>query len=368
MKKELNKYISKNKNKLIKIAEKICKIPSPTGQEGKKAVFIKKMLDTINPGIARIDEAGNVLYRYTVSPEKKYSVYAAHIDTVFKDIKVIEPKIIADKMYAPSIGDNTINVAALIFIIKMIKKGIFFPDKNIIFVFNVGEEGLGNLKGIKLIIENFQQQIEEVIAVDGEYSFVYNAGVGSKRYLVKIKTPGGHSYSDFGNESAIRVAAKIIAGIYNIIVPEKVKTTYNVGIINGGTSINTIAQECEFNVDLRSEESDSLLEIENNFLNILNNYQNDNTVINFELIGERPCGFISIKDDLVQRIIETRKELGLEIKFESGSTDANLPLSKSIPAISFGVYLGKGAHTTKEYIDINSLEVGIKHLLYFMLK
>ena len=160
----------------------------------------------------------------------------------------------------------------------------------------------------------------------------------------------------------------MIKEIYNITIPGKAKTTYNVGVIRGGTSVNTIAQSCEFNVDLRSEDNTYLEKIEGDFLDILKMHNKEDTIINHNMIGQRPCGKISTASNIMKRIIETRQELGLEMRFHSGSTDANIPLSMGIPAISFGVYTGGDAHKTNEYIDIESLELGLKHLIYFMLK
>lgn len=396
-KKRITTYIKENISSLINLTEEICRISSPTGYEGKKAHFI---YDRFTEEQVSIDDAGNVLYlynnigfgdsnnhsnsksnkhnngdskkhgnnEYSIGESSRIIVFAAHIDTVFPASMEIKPEIRDNKLYAPSVLDNSVNVAALLFIIDMFKKLNIKLKKSILFAFNVGEEGLGNLKGIRHIMEKWKGNIDGVIAVDGGYEKIVNKAVGSMRYKVETNTEGGHSWDNFGNENAILHAARLTERVYEINVPKEPKTTYNVGFINGGISVNTIAQNAEMLLDFRSEEGSYLelltKEYEKILLDVCDKY-NGEVRMKSEQIGERPCG-INFYNPYSEIIKAIRKEMSMTTDFTSGSTDANIPLSMGIPAISFGIGKGFGSHTTEEYLEIDSLETGLEHLLRFI--
>jgi tripeptide aminopeptidase len=190
------------------------------------------------------------------------------------------------------------------------------------------------------------------------------------RYRLEINTEGGHSWSNFGNENAILHAARLIDRLYKINVPKEPKTTYNVGLINGGISVNTIAQNAEMMLDFRSEEGSCLEQLIKEYERILlavhdNSY--DKVSRESKLIGERPCG-INYHNPYPEIIEAVREDMGMVTEFASGSTDANIPMSMGIPAISFGVGKGFGSHTTEEYLEIDSLETGLEHLIRFILE
>ncbi|NMB97526.1 MAG: M20/M25/M40 family metallo-hydrolase, partial [Clostridiaceae bacterium] len=176
------------------------------------------------------------------------------------------------------------------------------------------------------------------------------------------------SWKDFGKNSAIFHAAEVIKDIYNIKVPDNPKTTYNVGIIKGGTSINTIAGKAEIEVDLRSTDKTCLERLYHDFINIIDSHRTEKVKISIKVLGERPCGKTSHDSKLTSRIKETRYELGMETSFRASSTDANYPMSLGIPSISFGIGEGDGVHTQDEYLVIDSIKTGMKHLMCFMLK
>jgi tripeptide aminopeptidase len=367
-KERIKDYIKKNIPSLINLTEEICRIPSPTGQEEKKAHSI---FDRLSEDQVSIDEVENVLYLHNnIDESNRIIVVAAHIDTVFPDNIEIKPEIRDNKLYAPSVLDNSVNVAALLFIIEMFNKLNINFKKGILFAFNVGEEGLGNLKGIRHIVDKWKSNIDGVIAVDGGYEKIVNKAVGSMRYRLEINTEGGHSWSNFGNENAILHAARLIDRLYKINVPKEPKTTYNVGLINGGISVNTIAQNAEMMLDFRSEEGSCLEQLIKEYERILlavhdNSY--DKVSRESKLIGERPCG-INYHNPYPEIIEAVREDMGMVTEFASGSTDANIPMSMGIPAISFGVGKGFGSHTTEEYLEIDSLETGLEHLIRFILE
>jgi tripeptide aminopeptidase len=244
---------------------------------------------------------------------------------------------------------------------SFVESGRTHKDNRII-AFDTGEEGLGNLSGIRALMAAFAGQISEVIAVDADSSAAIDRGVGSIRYRMEVKTRGGHSFSAFGNPSAIAHAAHIIDHFYGIAVPEHPKTTYNAGMIEGGTSVNTIAQRCTVLLDLRSEDAACLAELNRNVLGIVEQEKSDDVAVGLELLGERPCGNIT-GSRLVGRVNAIRKSVGLPVKWMSGSTDCNLPLSMGIPSVCLGVYRGQGAHTMEECIDATSIPQGLQQLL-----
>ena len=368
--KKIYDYIDNEYESICNLAMDISKIPSMTGNEARKADFILNKLRELDCEGSYIDEAGNVIYIYNPNERNLNSVtvFAAHIDTVFKDLWDINTVIRDGRIYAPSILDNSINIAGQIYCIKILKAINIDINKPILFAFNVGEEGLGNLKGIRHIVDKYKDSIKEVIALDLGYQSIVDTAVGSRRYAVKIKTEGGHSWGDFGNKSAVFYASRIINDIYSIKVPDEPKTTYNVGIIKGGTSVNTIPEDAEIAVDLRSVDQACLDRLNKEFLRIIDDYDSQNVKISIQNIGERPCGSTSHDSPLIKRIIQTRRDFGMEANFRASSTDANYPIGLGIPSISFGVGEGRGVHTQDEYLIIDSAKTGMKHLMNFILR
>lgn len=363
----INKYLINNIQYLQDLAIEICRIPSMTGKEERKAFFIRDKLYEITSKEAAVDEAGNIKYLIKGNSNEML-IIAAHMDTVFMDLQDIMVVRKDNYIYGPSIGDNSINVAALILIIRMFNDLNIKLERDMLFVFDVGEEGLGNLKGIRRIMQDYGDKAAEFIAVDCGYGSIVNTGVGSKRYSISIKTEGGHSWSAFGNDNAILYASKLIQGLYNFKVPKEPKTTYNIGIIKGGTSVNTIAQDVEMTFDLRSIDKDSLEKLDSEFIELIEEIKNEKIRIDIKVLGERPPGKCNEDTRLIKIINEVRQELGLKSDFTSSSTDANIAMSMGIPSVSFGISEGKGAHTMEEYIDVNSLELGIRHLVEIVLR
>jgi tripeptide aminopeptidase len=365
----MNDYINKHLASTKLLIAELCKIPSPTGNEQKKALFIWNKLKGYGADSAYIDDCGNVLYYHGLDNQEPVTLFTAHIDTVFEQISVINPVYENGKMIAPSVGDNCANVAGLMKVIEILFT--ISPklqwQKNILFAFNVGEEGLGNLKGIKHIMKEWNGKIDEVIAVDGQYKRVVNKAVGSKRIEVELLTQGGHSWGKFGLTNAIAIAANIIQQIYTIKVPMEPKTTYNVGLITGGTSVNTIAGMVRFSIDMRSLDERSLGLLEEQISDIIKKNTPKDTRLKVTVLGDRPCSQIQDLSSLEAKISSIRRKYGLETPFMALSTDANIPFSQRIPALAFGVYLGDGAHTADEYIELDSLHIGLSILLSFVL-
>lgn len=364
---QLNTYIRSRQSQFTELLRQIITIPSPTGQEGKKAAWVLKYLHDLGQGRACIDEEGNVLCPCQIEGRTAFPLYSAHMDTVFKGPVDLTPRIDGHILAAPSCGDNSVGVAGLLFLLTMLRDLNLTLPQGALFAFNVGEEGMGNLKGMRRIMEDWKGRITEALAVDCTFDDVVAIPVGSRRYRVSIEAQGGHSWMHFGHTSAIAAAASIISKLYSLPVPAAPKTTYNVGTICGGTTINSIAASAEFTVDLRSESHDELERLDNAFLHLLADAEQDGLTLTTTLLGERPCSSGADISAQCRRIAAIRSKYGLGTPFISGSTDANIPLSLGIPALSFGVCRSHDEHTTHEWLELDTIETGLQILAEYML-
>ena len=364
LRKMVEDYIHNRMPEYIQTLYDVITIPSPTGEEGKKAQWILEQLEAMGAKGAYRDAAGNVIYPHCLEGAERFPLYTAHMDTVFAGVEKIMPEIDGHTLKAPSCGDNSSDVAALLFLIRMmLTLKLRTPA---VFAFNVGEEGLGNLKGSRALTDAFGERLSYFMAVDGNNDRFVDLAVGSRRYAVHVVTAGGHSYAAFGAANAINEAAGIIRDFYSLQVPQDPRTTYNVGTIQGGTTINSIAADVEFTVDMRSVSHSELEKLDQAFQTILKAHTTDKVQVETLLLGERPCSEGVQHHEIYDRITRIRKREGLKTEFSASSTDANIPLGRDIPAIAFGVCKGKGAHTLQEELDMTSLEPGLKQLAAFI--
>ena len=386
LKNKIDAYIDAHQADYVSLLFAIASLPSPTGNEAKKAAFILKTLKDMGAETAHLDAVGNVVYPYQLEKAKeKPLLYTAHMDTVFEGVDEIVPEIDGHIMKAPSIGDNSSNVAALLFLIRMFHElKLQVPA---IFCFNVGEEGLGNLRGAHHLMETWQEKIRAFIAVDGDSERFVNEAVGSHRYAVHVVTPGGHSFANFGEKNAIAAASAIIEEFYgpvsytHLTLPttsrrqrqmcirdsHTPKTTYNVGTIQGGRTVNAIAADVEFTVDMRSVSMTELQKLDAAFMDILKRHEATDVTLETLLLGKRPCGDGPLRDEIYERIMRIRRREGKMTKWAASSTDANIALSRGLPAMAFGVGHEKGVHTLDEELDLSSLAPGLKQLASFIL-
>lgn len=341
------------------------RIPAPSGHEEKRAQFCKAWLEKQGAEGVYIDEALNVIYPVGVTRDNDLAVYMAHSDVVFPDTQELPLEIREGKIFCPGIGDDSANVAALLLVAKYLAEKKLLPrDKGLLIVVNSCEEGLGNLKGSKKIMEDFGSRVREFVSLDGQQGACVNRAVGSKRYRIGIETEGGHSYGAFGNRNAIAYLASLIETLYTVKVPPIGKTTYNVGTISGGTSVNTIAQHAEMLYEFRSDERDALAVMERHLDAAIAFYRAKDIGVNVTLVGDRPCG-APIDPKRMQAMMDRAEAAALRhyghgLSYGPGSTDCNVPLSLGVPAICVGCYTGAGAHTREEYVNIDSLLPGMK--------
>lgn len=313
----------------------------------------------------------NVICEIKKNHQKDGIVFCAHIDTVFPDTEGFHCKELNGRLYAPSVGDDTANVAQLMLITRYIYTQHLKEMKDCFIVFNSCEEGLGNLEGTRYFMETYKDQIREFYSFDLTYKEIIAKAVGSLRYKVIIHTEGGHSYSAFGNPNAIAIASDLIHQLYKYKVPNHGRSTYNVGKIEGGTSVNTIAQNASFLFEYRSDSRDDLYEMKSYFDSLIQSFRNLGYSIEVKTIGERPCmGDVDTKkmEQIVQRAVSTIQYFyGHAPQITSGSTDCNIPYSLGLCGCCLGGYIGEGEHTYEEWIDLSSLEVGMNILIHFVL-
>lgn len=342
----------------------LIRIPAPSHHEEKRAEYILDTLHAWGAEAAYIDEAKNVILPMD-GERNEAVVFAAHTDTVFPDTEPIRFTEDEDNIYGPGCGDDAASVAMLLAVVKYLLDRNEKPKRTLIFAFDSCEEGLGNLKGIKAVMEKYGKNVSRFYTFDGKYHRVANLSVGSHRYRVTVKTEGGHSYSAFGNKNAVHILAKGIAAIYDISVPQDGgKTTYNVGLISGGTSVNTIAQQAEMVCEYRSVSHENLEYMKKRFEEVFDFMRSLGAEVDVRLVGERPC-MKNVDEESMRQMARLcarvqKKHSGCEIEFTSSSTDCNIPHSMGIPAICVGTYKGEGTHTREEWVEKASMPKGFE--------
>lgn len=358
-------YIDEHKQEAYDLLLTLAQIPAPSHHEEKRAEFCKKWLENQGAEGVYIDEALNVVYPIGCNETNPVVVFMAHTDVVFPDTTPLPLRVEDGNIFCPGIGDDSANVAALMAAAKYIAQNKLTPKKlGVVIVLNSCEEGLGNLKGSKHIMAIYGSRVQEFVSFDGTARSMCTGAVGSKRYEVEILTEGGHSYGAFGNRNAIAYMASLISSLYDIKVPNRGKTTYNVGTISGGTSVNTIAQQATMLYEFRSNDKQDLAEMEAHFNAAIEYYRAKGITINVSLVGDRPCASPIDPDKhqiLINRAMAAVKaHYGFDTRAGFGSTDCNTPLSMGIPSLSVGGYIGAKAHTREEYLEIDSLHPGLK--------
>lgn len=370
MKNLIQNYADQTQQELVDLISKLCSIAAFSHEEYNRAQYIKEWFAKYQIE-ATIDEKYNVSVWLNKSDDKDMVVFSAHIDTVFPDKVGFTTKIEGNHLCAPGVGDDTTNVAEMMLIVRYLHQNHYTSDYSLLFVFNSCEEGLGNLEGSRFIVEQYANRIKEYYSLDLCYTSIINRAVGSTRYRITIKTEGGHSYSAFGNTNAIAVASKLISELYEYQVPTTSNSTYNVGVIEGGTSVNTIAQDVSFLFEYRSDLQKDLTKMMNDFDKTIKRYQ-EKYDIKVEVIGVRPSmGDVdqSRLDKITKDVIDNIEAYtGKVVPIHSGSTDCNIALSMGIPAVCFGGYIGYGEHTRQEYIELDSLPTGFKIAMNYIMK
>ena len=349
------------------IIRDLCKLPAPSHHEELRAEYCRKWFVENGFKNVEVDEALNVIAPINDNGSNDITIVMAHTDTVFPDT---EPMPFVEKdgfMHSPGVVDDTANLSVLMACSRYYLNNCDPGDKCVLFIANSCEEGLGNLKGTRQIMKDYGKRVKEFISFDSSCMNRYVVqAVGSHRYKVTVRTEGGHSFGAFGNRNAIHVLSSMICSLYTVKVPQvgNSRTTYNVGGISGGTSVNTIAQNAEMLYEYRSDNCECLEKMRVMFNNTIEMYRSMGVTVEVELLGERPCG-VDIDEarlkTLQNRYLNALKDaLDMEGVPGSSSTDCNIPLSMGIPAICFGVCRGSGCHTREEKLEVASLYDGCK--------
>ena len=354
-------------NRLLELAIQIQQIAAPTFEEKQRAEFVRERFVQEGLKDVSMDSVNNVYARLAGKRNSKPLIVSAHMDTVFPSDTSLHMTRQEDRIYGPGIGDNSLGVAALFGLSWMIRERKIQLQNDVWFVANVCEEGLGDLRGIKAVVDRFGKSIQAYLVIEGlSFGHIYHRAIGVRRYRVTAKTAGGHSWSDYGQPSAVHEAAKLVTQIASLSVPAMPRTTLNVGKISGGTGINVLASEATFELDLRSESMDTLSALVRQVEGIIRFANREGVKIEYELIGQRPAGEIAPTHPLIQLAEECLREQGIKAELTSGSTDANIPLSRGLPSTVLGVTTGGGAHTVHEYIEVGPVEKGMEQLVRFV--
>ncbi|MCS6993293.1 MAG: M20/M25/M40 family metallo-hydrolase [Anaerolineales bacterium] len=352
--------------RLLDLAVAIQQIPAPTFQESARAQFLLEQFRAEGLRDTAIDSTGNV-YARLQGGRLPALVVSAHLDTVFPAETPLTVRREAGRLYGPGIGDNALGVAALFGLVWLLREREIALPGDLWLAANVCEEGLGDLKGMKAICDRFGDAPLGYLVLEGmALGHVYHRGTGVRRYRISVHTTGGHSWTDFGRPSAIHELVQLAAQLTILKVPATPRTTFNIGRIGGGTSINTIAPHAWLELDLRSDDAAVLQNLARRVEALLDTAQRPGIRIEAQVIGQRPAGEMPASHPFIQRAIAILRELGIEPALTAGSTDANIPLSRGYPALVLGITRGEGAHTTGEYIETGPVEDGLEQLVRFV--
>jgi acetylornithine deacetylase/succinyl-diaminopimelate desuccinylase-like protein len=351
-------------------AIEIQQVPAPTFAERPRSVLVSQRMQALGLHDVEIDELGNVYGRRPGIAERPALLISAHLDTVFPADTDLSIRYEGERVYGPGIGDNSVGVAGLLRLAEIYQRCDLPTQGDIWFVANVGEEGLGDLRGMRAVVERLRTRIGGVIVIEGcDFGSLHHQAIGVRRFRIEANGPGGHSWGNFGTPSAIHILVRLAARLTELQVPVSPRTTFNIGMISGGTSVNTIAHHASMLLDLRSVSSAVLSDLVSEVYRLVEEATLDQPEVHVQIskVGDRPSGAIPREHPLVQAAVAAYQMVGAQISFQQSSTDANIPLSLGIPAICVGLTDGGNAHRTDEYILPMNLGRGMQALLLLSL-
>ena len=361
---EALQFLHEDDERTLREHLEMCQIPAPSYEEGEKAEYVKQKMVDAGLSDVHIDEVGNVLGTWKGTGNGPRIMIAGHTDTVFPRETDLTLKKEGERYSCPGIGDDTRAVAELLSLARALNATGAHGEGDIVFCANVCEEGLGDLRGIKHAFKNSTNHYDGFISIDDKNTsgIIYQA-VGSERYLVTFHGTGGHSFTGFGIPNPIHAMGRAIAKISDFQTPKNPKTTFSIGVVNGGTSVNVIAAECSMLIDMRSVDAGELAKLSSKFHQAVEEAvqeenarweDKDNRItVAFEQKGKRPAGTQEKSCQIVQAANAANQALGMETLYiGAASTDANIPISLGIPAITVG-WGGKGGgeHTIHEWYE-----------------
>jgi acetylornithine deacetylase/succinyl-diaminopimelate desuccinylase-like protein len=361
------------------IADQIrfCEVPAPPFNEGARGKLLREAFTRLGLDNVRTDAVGNIAGERRGGAQRPHLLIAAHLDTVFPADTNVKVSRNGPVLHGPGIGDNCRGLAVLVAIARSLGAGDVRTPGSITFVANVGEEGLGDLRGVKALFARPPVAIDRFVSIDGAGVNLSHIAVGSHRYRVTFKGPGGHSYGAFGLANPVGALGRAVARLSDVQVPYGPKTTFTIGRIGGGTSVNSIPFEAWMEVDMRSSNAAALAALDGRFQAAVDEAVADEnrrwshpgmiTAVK-ELVGDRPAGETPASSPIVQTALAVGRSLGLAPRLSEGSTDANLPISLKIPAITIG---GGGTasngHALSETFDTTDSWKGTQNALLLVI-
>jgi acetylornithine deacetylase/succinyl-diaminopimelate desuccinylase-like protein len=366
-------WIDKNADWVTEQQVRLTEIPAPEFGEARRGEALKALFAASGFDV-RTDQAGNVIAERPGSNANSVVLFVAHLDTVFPAGTDVRVKRERGHLTAPGISDNGAGLSAIAGLARALGESRIHTDKTIVLSGDVGEEGEGNLRGIRALVEEYGPRLSTVIAVDGPSpEYITNQAIASRRFEAVVTGPGGHSWSDFGIANPITALARGMVRFAATPIPDDPRTTYNFGVVEGGTSVNAIPSRASVKIDLRSEDESELARLEASLRQAMQSGVNEEVAathssnsmlqLSFRSLGMRPAGKLPDDSPLVTTIREVDSFLGNRSRLERSSTDANIPLSLGIPALALGGGgKGGGSHTPEEWFDPTGRELGLKRL------
>ena len=358
---------------------RLTEIPAPPFHESQRAAAVKELFSEIGLD-AQTDKTGNVIAELRGANEKEIVLVGAHLDTVFPAGTDVKVRREGSRMLAPGISDNGAGLAALLALAGALRSAQIKPQRTILLAADVGEEGEGNLRGMRALVDTYRSKLKAVVVLDGSATdYVTTKALASRRLEAVISGPGGHSWSDFGMPNPINALVRGSVRFINTKVPVNPRTTFNVGQIEGGTSVNSIPFEAHIKVDVRSESENELIRLESALRECIAAGVRDEMDSarertkgklewKVELLGSRPAGELASDSPLLAALRSADEFVGNQSRVECSSTDANIPLSLGIDAVAIGAGgNGGGAHSLHEWYDPTGREAGLRRALLTIL-
>jgi len=374
-------YLHNQEMEFRRWQRELTEIPSPPFGEAARSEWLRQRFSALGLEDIQVDELGNVLGLLSREPAAPLVGVSAHLDTVFPNGTALKTREEGSRLYGPGISDNAAGVTALLAMATVLKRAGFKLATNLVFIGNVGEEGEGNLRGMRHLFSTprWRDAIQSLLVIDGAGTDTYvNQALGSRRFEITFRGPGGHSWSDFGIPNPIILLSRALAHFSEVLIPESPRTTFNVGVISGGTSVNSIPESATARVDLRSASREELQKLEDRLrecvaeawreVPISHRAGEPRITLALESIGDRPAAELPANARILQIVRAVDKHLRIESFPRLASTDANVPLSLGTEATAIGAGGdGGGAHTLREWFDCASRDLGLKRILLVLL-
>ena len=374
-------YLHNQEMEFRRWQREITEVPAPPFGETARSEWLRQRFAALELEDVRVDELGNVIGLLYPDSHAPLIGVSAHLDTVFSQGTAVKTREESTRLYGPGISDNAAGLTALLAMATALKRNPLKLAANIVFIGNVGEEGEGNLRGMRHLFSSpqWRKAIQSLLVIDGAGTDTFvDQALGSRRFEITFRGPGGHSWSDFGVPNPIVLLSRAMARFSEVHIPDSPRTTFNVGVISGGTSVNSIPESATARVDLRSASKEELQKLEDRLrecvtmawreVSLFHRFGESRITLAMESIGDRPAAELPSDARILQIVRAVDKHLRIESFPRLASTDANIPLSLGIEATAIGAGGdGGGAHTLREWFDCTNRDLGLKRILLILL-